>query len=126
MPTASHPQELGTKRKTDPAAKAPAPTSHGLGTHPSVWVRDLRGSRKAAMIATMQTTAAVANCGIDATKRSCLISKAVDAPAAIANKAPVTESPILPSQGVVVRSGTSASTSAIEVEMLHTVCNVST
>jgi hypothetical protein len=42
------------------------------------------------------------------------------------NKMLVTVRPAARSHGVVARSGTSASTNAIDTEMLHTVCKVST
>src|SRR5208283_6175098 len=121
MATARHAQAFGTTRKIEPAASAIAPTSQGLGTQPGVRAGNRAGRRNATTIAAMQTIAATANCTFDAMKWSCLISKRVDAIAARTNRTVVTVSPIPFSHGVAARSGTSASTNAIETEMLHTV-----
>src|SRR5580700_244204 len=123
-------------RKMEPATSAPAPISHGLGTHEfgtqgfgadrGMRGADGAGSRNAATIATTHTRAAPQNCAVDATKCEVLIWCAVVAMAASTSKMLVTVKPTPRSHGVVARSGTSASTNPIETEMLHTVCSVRT
>src|SRR5580658_829799 len=110
----------------EPATRAAAPMSQGLGTDPGFRGADLAGSKNAATIAATHTTAETHNCTVDAMKCEVLIWCAVLAMEARTNKMLITLRPVPRSHGVVARSGTSASTNAMDTEILQTVCSVST
>ena len=71
-PTAPQPHFGGMSMKQEPAANAPAPASHGFGTHPDERADIDFGSRKATTVSATQRIAADANCQGEAMKRSSL------------------------------------------------------
>src|SRR5580698_3704149 len=107
--------------KMEPATSAAPPGSQGHGAAPPMLELRPCGRESAAMIAATQRIAAHMNCVIDARNGSLFKVRPVDDAAPKANRTAVMVNPSPPSQGVEARSGTSASASATETEMLHTV-----
>src|ERR1700687_3745910 len=127
-PTAPQLHPAGTTRKMEPATSAALPAIHGLGADP-VPARpnqDNRGRWNDAIITPAHRSPALTNCAREARKESPFSVIAVDAADPRTKSTAVTVSPAPPSQGVVARSGTNASTRATETEMLHTACSVIT